>query len=124
MKAWRSGGGDGGRAAAGVVDQHVEAAEVAFDGVEQRLQRVAVTHVAGDEHRAAPVHAGQLLGCTARTDDDLRPGRQEALGNPGTDAFAAAGNEYHLATEIKPHCMLLVLLSGSTLGAMRGPYFV
>ncbi|MNE43112.1 hypothetical protein D3C80_1372720 [compost metagenome] len=37
VKAWRGRGGNRRRATASIVDQHVEAAEVTFDGVEQCL---------------------------------------------------------------------------------------
>ncbi|MNH20613.1 hypothetical protein D3C79_803900 [compost metagenome] len=121
MKTWRGAAGVGRGAAAGVVDQHIEAAVFAADAVKQALQGGLVAHVGGDEVRLALSHARQLLGQVAPTHDHLGPGSQKAAGNASANAFGSAGDQYHLAVVIQPrvttHGTLLMLVLRATLGA-------
>ncbi|MDT4864016.1 hypothetical protein FQZ97_987590 [compost metagenome] len=89
--------------AAGVVDQHVEPAVAFVDGGHQCLQLIEVAHVTGHEPRFAIGVARQLGRCLATADHHLGAMFQEALADAPADAFAAAGDQHHLAAEI--HCI-------------------
>ncbi|MOA19325.1 hypothetical protein D3C78_1396980 [compost metagenome] len=98
------------------------------DCIEQRLQRIAVTHVGRNKRRAVATMRGHLQWCMPGTDDHLGTGGEKFAGDPRTDTLGAASDEHHLAAEIKPrvlcHVVFLVLLTRPTLGTTFAAYFV
>ncbi|MCY1370109.1 hypothetical protein D9M69_571870 [compost metagenome] len=84
---------------AGVVDQHVDRAELRFDGVEHRAHRVGVRHVG--LHREGTNAGGLQLGnqrfgrrgARGVVDGDGEPVSGEPAGDGGADAARGAGDE-------------------------------
>ena len=88
-----------GRRAAGVVDQHVEAA-VGLDRAGDHLGgRVGVHQVDGDVQGAFEVGRG------ARGDDDVRALREERSGDGEADALGGTGDDGHAAVEFQIHVL-------------------
>ena len=80
------GRGVGRRAAAGVVDEHVDAAELLDDRVDGGPRRLAVAQVGGEER---PV-VGEVVDLVAGADRDGGAGVGEALRDAAPDAARAA----------------------------------
>ncbi|MNE27031.1 hypothetical protein D3C80_1204230 [compost metagenome] len=120
VKPRRSAGRVRCRAAAGVVDQHIETAILGTHGIEQRPQRLQVAHIGGDEVGTSLTHTRQRFGRRAPTNDDPGIGCQKTAGDTRTDALGAAGDQHHLAVVIQPrvtrHGALLILVLTGTLG--------
>ena len=91
------GGGVGRRATPRVVHEHVDAAELLDDRVDERERGFAVADVTGEER---PV-GGQVVDGIARADGDGRAGVGEPGRDAAADALGAAGDEHDLAGEIE-----------------------
>jgi hypothetical protein len=106
MKPRRGRGRVASRAAAGVVDDHVETPEVALDGVEQSLQGVVVTHIGGNEGCALCAQRRRLFRLASGTDDHPCVRGQEPQRDTGADALGTTGYQHHLAAVIKTRMQL------------------
>src|SRR6185369_9458430 len=90
-----------------VVDEHVDAAELAVGAVGEGLDLAPVPHVAGHRQRAPPggrahlVRGGLAGGELAAGDDDVGARLREGQYHGAAEAAAAAGDEGDLAGEVK-----------------------
>ena len=84
-----------GRTAAGVVDQHVEAAEPLDGGGDDRVDVVGLADVGGHERpRCGRPQTGSVLGLVAAADHDVGAGVEEPLGDPAARRRGAAGDDH------------------------------
>ncbi|MNE65883.1 hypothetical protein D3C80_1614030 [compost metagenome] len=88
------------RGAAGVVDQHVEAAVTLDHRIDQALSLLDVAHVAGYELRLAAAMGRQTVRRVAPADHHLGAALEEAQADAAPNPLAAAGDQDHLAAEI------------------------
>jgi hypothetical protein len=94
------------RGDAGVVDEHVDVAELAVDSVDETVQLVPVADVAGIGEGAAAQGADlrghRLAGIElAARDGDVRPHGREALGHLVAEPAAPARDQYDLAGHVE-----------------------
>src|SRR6185295_14674692 len=89
-----------------IADQRVDAAPLLDGGVDQRLQVLLATDVAGVRDRFAALRANRGDDCLAgfelaARDHDFRAVLREALGDRAADAATGAGDERDLAGQIE-----------------------